>query len=215
MICVDIATLISSIIFFGVIFGWKLFDHLQKSYRSQNMYKKVGWIAEKESLNMVYSESVQLRDYDLLSYIIEEQSKLNISKEFCIDFSNEGEKKNVEEILNYHKNKVVELYFRGFLSKSRKVCQLSSLEYYFFSLYSFLYKEIDKGQSSFKWSLNDNGRAFFKIYLITNMFVENNEKTKNLFDYINPNLKKLTMEHLEKINLHYEERKINYGTKNI
>jgi hypothetical protein len=146
---------------------------------------------------------------------MEEQNKLKLSKEFCIDFSNESEKKNVEEILNFHKSKVVESYFHGFLSKSRKVCQLTSLEYYFFSLYCFLYKEVDKGNSSFKWDLNDYGKAFFKLYLITNIFVESNENTRKLFDYINPNLKKLTMEHLEKINLHYKESMIHCGRNNI
>ena len=112
----DITALISFIIFLGGILGWKLFDYFIKLYRNQNMYKKVGWIAEKDRHNICYSEFVRLRDYDLLSYIIKEQNKLNLSKEFCIDISNKSEKKNVEEILNTHRKNVIESYFHNTLS---------------------------------------------------------------------------------------------------
>ena len=179
------------------------------------MYKKIGWIAEKDKCTSAYSEDVSLRSEDLIYYIMEQQGESDIPKQYRIDFTNKSEIKNVEEILNTHRNNVVESYFHGFLSKSRKICKLEPLEYYFFSLYCFLYKEIDKGHSSFEWNLNDNGRAFFKLYLITNIFVESNEKVKKLFNYINPNIKKLTMEHIEKIDSHYKERMRNYGTDNI
>ena len=191
---------------FALLGGWRLFDHFKKLSRSENIFKKVGWIVEKESYSVCYSDRVNLRDKDLISYLIEEQSKLNIPKQHRIDFSNNSEIKNVEEILKFHKNKVVESYFQDFLSTSRNICKLKPLEYYFFLLYCFLYKEVDKGNSSFKWNLTDYGRAFFKLYLITNIFVESNENTRKLFEYINPNLKVLTMEHLEKINSHFNER---------
>lgn len=207
--------LICTLITLIIIFAWRLFEYLKKLHRNQDMFKKVGWIAEKECNTMCYSDSVSLRDMELISYIAEEQSELNIPKQYRIDFSNKSEMKNVEEILNFHKNKVVESYFHDFISKSRKICQLKPLEYYFFSLYCFLYKEVDKGNSSFKWDLTDCGRAFFKLYLITNIFVESNENTRKLFEYINPNLKKLTMEHIEKINSHFKERMNHYGTNNI
>lgn len=194
------------LLFFALLGGWKLFDHFKKLSRNENLFKKVGWIAEKESYSVCYSDRVKLRDKDLLSYLIEEQSELDIPKQYRIDFSNNSEIKNVEEILKFHKNKVVESYFQDCLSNSRKICQLKPLEYYFFSLYCFLYKEVDKGNSSFKWNLTDYGRAFFKLYLITNIFVEKNENTRKLFEYINPNLKNITMNHLEKINSHFKER---------
>lgn len=189
-------------------------EDLRKLYRNHNMYVKIGWIAEKEKSTVAYKDA-SLRSEDLIYYIMQQQIELNIPKQYSIDVLNENERKNVEEILNFHKNKVVESYFHDILSKSRKICKLNSLEYYFFSLYCFLYKEIDKGHSSFKWSLNDNGRAYFKLYLITNMFIESNEKTKKLFEYINPNIKAMTMEHIEKINSHLEERKKHYGTDNL
>lgn len=207
----DFEGAVISLLVLSIFFLWFFYEHLKRLYRNHNMYKKIGWIAEKEKFAANYGKDASLRSDDLIFYIMQYQIELDIPKRYCIDISNKTEKKNVEEILNFHKNNVVESYFHAFLSKSRKVCQLSSLEYYFFSLYCFLYKEIDKGHSSFKWSFNDGGRAFFKLYLITNMFVENNKKTKRLFVYINPNIKELTMEHLEKINLHYEERSENYG----
>ena len=196
---------ICCIIFIAITAGWKFFDNLKEIYSMQNMFRKVGWIAEKER-TMCYSDSINLRNMELISYIAEEQSKMNIPKQHHIDFSNDREIKNVEEILNFHKNKVVESYFHGILSKSRNICKLTPLEYYFFSLYCFLYKEVDNGNSSFKWRLTDDGIAFFKLYLITNIFIESNENTRKLFEYINPNLKNLTMEHLEKINSHLKER---------
>lgn len=199
-----------AVIFLGM---WIIPAYKENKYR-RDLYKKVGWIAEKEKTTVAYGGNVSLRSEDLIYYIMQQQIELDIPKQYCIDFSNISEKKNVEVILNCHKNKVVESYFHDFLSKSRKVCQLKSLEYYFFSLYCFFYNE-HKDESNFRWSLNDYGRAYCKLYLITTMFVESNEKIKNLFEYINPNLKKITMEHLEKINLHLEERKKYYGTYNI
>lgn len=203
-----------SFLVLSIFLLWLLYDHLKKLYRNHNMYKKIGWIAEKEKTTDI-GKDISLRSEDLIYYIMQYQRKLDTPKQYCIDFTSRSEVKNIEEILDYHKNNVIESYFHNTLSKSRKICKLTPLEYYFFSLYCFLYKEIDKGNSSFKWLSNDNGKSYFKLYLITNIFVENNENTKKLFNYINPNLKKLTMEHIEKINSHLEERKINYGRKGI
>ena len=195
------------VLFIVCSIGWKVFDDLNKLYQIQNIYKKVGWIAEKEKSTVAYKDA-SLRSEDLIYYIMQYQRKLDTPKQYCIDFTSRSEVKNIEEILDYHKNKTVERYFHGFLSKSRKICKLTPLEYYFYSLYCFLYEEIEGAySSSFKWCSNDNGISYFKLYLIANIFVENNENTKKLFDYINPNFKKITMEHIEKINSHLEERR--------
>lgn len=204
--------LIFCIAFFLLLAVWKEFDHIKKLRQQQNLFQKIGWIAEKDNRNMVYSEFVRLRDYDLLSYIIEEQHNLNIPKQFCIDYSNETQKKYAEEILNLHKDDVIKLYFSDFLTKSKNICKLNSLEYYFYSLYCFIYKELkeyrhyqDKiyfgekytDNTHFSCKLTDFGRTYYKLYLISLMFIEGNEHTRKLFEYIDPKLKNRLMGYLE------------------
>lgn len=193
--------------------GWRLFEHLKKHQRNQNIFKKVGWIAEKDNFTICYSSSVQLRDEDLIYYIMNEQAKLNLPEKFCLDNTNETEKKYAEEILNLHKNDVVKSYFCDFLTKSKNICNLNSLEYYMFSLNDYLHKnsnvdsyygrtKIYKFKSSDApysyYSLTDFGRTFFKLYLITNLFIQNNENTRKLYEHIDPNHKSHIMDYLEK-----------------
>lgn len=194
-------------------FAYILLDHLNKLSRNHNMHLKIGWIAEKDNNMMCYKDSVRLRNKELILYILEEQHNLNVPKEFCIDFSNKKEIKNAEEILDLYKNDVIKSYFHGLLTKSKNICKLDSLEYYFYSLYNFIYEELDTykndqdkiymnrkhiDDSYSICQLTNYGRTYYKLYLITNIFIENNKKTRKLFEYINPDLKKHIMEYLEK-----------------
>ena len=175
---------------------------MKKLYRNHNMYKKIGWIAEKEKTTVAYGNTdASLRSEYLIYYIVQQQRELDIPKQYCIDISNETEKANVEEILNVHKNDVVKSYFHDFLKKDKVFCKLNSLEYYMFSLNCFLqknlenYEYIDKIYSSREYTdkthyhrqLTDYGRTYYKLYLITKMFCKENEKTKMLIGGINSN----------------------------
>ena len=208
----EIEGLICTLITLIIIFAWRLFEYLKKLQRNQDMFKKVGWIAEKECNTMCYSDSVRLRDMELISYIMEEQKKLNLPKRFCLDYSNDNEKKDAEEILNLHKNDVIKSYFHGLLTISKNIYKLSSLEYYFYSLYCFIYKELDEhkyqdkkytneeytDKTYFSCQLTDYGRTYYKLYLITFMFIEKNEKTRKLFKYINHEHKQHIAKNLDK-----------------
>lgn len=204
--------LIPCLLFFTFLCSWRLFDYFKKSYMNNNMFKKVGWIAEKDCHMICYSDNVRLRDSDLISYIIKEQSNLEIPKDLYIDYSNETEKKNAEEILNIHKADVIKSYFCDFLTKSKNVCKLNSNEYYFYSLNCFIHKELNEykhhqdkiysdkeytDKTHFTCQLTDYGRTFYKLYLITLIYTEKNENIKKLFEYINPKLKMNIMEHLK------------------
>ena len=199
------------LLFSALMSGIKLFDYCQKSHRSQNIFKKVGWIVEREHPMSCYSEMVRLRDEELIYYVLQEQTKMDLQKEFFLDYSNEAERMYAEKILNYHKEYVVKFYFSDFLMKNKNICKLNSLEYYMFSLYMYLnnnadtnafHGEIYKFEKSEKpysyYTLTDFGRAFYKIYLITLIFTESNEKTKKLFKYIDPNFKNHIMDYLKK-----------------
>ena len=208
----DLDGFVSAIVPIFLISGWIIFDKTRNLYQCQNLFQKVGWIAEKEYRTVCYSDSVRLRNMELISYIAEEQQSLSINENLRIDFSNEAERKNIEEILNLHKADVIKSYFHGFLSKSKNICKLNAKEYYFYSLYCFIYKELkeykyqdeiykDKeytDKTHFNCKLTDYGRAYYKLYLITQMFVENNERTKKLFEYINPKLRNQIADYLNK-----------------
>lgn len=200
---------IGILLFFAFLGGWKLVDHLKKSNLNENMFKKIGWIAEQYNHNI--SERVKLRDMELLSYLIEEQVNLEIPEDLRIDCSHESEKTDAEKILNSHKTEVIKNYFSDFLNINKKICKLNSLEYYFYSLYCFVYKELkeykyqDKiyrdtkytDKTHFNCQLTDYGRTYYKLYLITNMYIIKNEKIRSLFEYIDPNLKDQIIDHLQ------------------
>ena len=204
-------TLLVVLLFITVAIVFKAADYCIKSSRRENMYKKVGWIAEKKN-PMYHYKNVNLRYNELTYYIMRQQAELSLPKEFCIDFTNEDEKMCVEKILDIHKDYVVKMYFSDFLPDGKLVCKLTQEEYYIYSLYDFLYhnlderdlrylgdiykfKEKDKPYSTY--TLTEVGRTSYKIYLIALMFIESHEKTKNLFKYINPNLKAHIMDYLK------------------
>ena len=160
---------------------------------------------------MCYHDSVSLRNDELISHVFEAQRKLKIPKELCIDYSNEVEKANVIELLNLHKADVIKSYFHGFLAKSKNICSLSSLEYYFYSLFEYLekhskshsllsdkiYKFKDVEGSYSYYDLTEFGRAFYKLYYLSTLFIEKNERVRKLFEYINPDMKNWFMNYLK------------------
>lgn len=196
------------IIFFCAWFIPRCKDNIYKA----NLFYKVSWIAEKRH-PMVYYKDVDLRHEELIYYIVKEQRRLNIPEHLCIDFSNENEKNYAEEILTLHKNEVIKSYFSNFLAKSKNIRKLDSLEYYLYSLHRFLNNELNEYKTNqdkiygdqdysdmpyIRCTLTDFGRTYYKLFLITQMFIENNEKTRNLYKYINPEQKNHITEQLEK-----------------
>lgn len=171
---------------FGVLFGFGtlailvfvLFKGFYKSVYLPKQYardieNKVRWIVIK---------SLTERDEELFEYIEEEQYKLNIEDKFLIDFSNE--KDFVCEILETHRQSVIESFFYDLLKKDKALYNLNSFEYYMWSLCCFLEK---------------NSRAkshdiiYYKLYYIVSLFCANNENVKSLFaNHINTlnNIKK-------------------------
>lgn len=197
---------------FIVIAGWMLFERIKNFYFGKDMFGKIGWIAKRRSNMRNYSSNVGLRDEDLLTYICKEQRKLNIPENLQLDYSNETEKENAEKILESHKVYVIGSYFSDDLQKSKNIYKLKSLEYYMFSLHCFLRPEVIEHRDyerkiySFEsrsrpysyYTLTDYGKTYYKLYLITLMFVENNPNTRKLFEHIDPNHKKHIMDDIEK-----------------
>ena len=190
-----------SFLFLGVsIWG----AHRTKLENSKNLYKKVAWIAEKSP----YNSSCRLRDFELAEYIEFEQKKLNIPQQFNIDFSNETEKEHIIKILDTHKNHVVKSYFCDRLSESKKIYNLETKNYYFLSLYNFIYNNQYKqslysnreyiSDYRYKCQLTEYGRVYYKLYLIIWLYVKDNEQIKNFFEYIDKEKENYILEILEK-----------------
>ena len=210
----NVEGLICCLIFVTFMFGLHLFDHLKKLSFNHNMYMKIGWIAEKEHPFMSYSHTdVSLRSNELFYYIMQEQIKMDISEDFQINYLNENEKKELEKILNLYKDDVVKSYFHGFLTKSKNIFKLTPLEYFMYSLFNYLNKQLDMNETTLKdkiydyknrvdsysyYTLTEFGRVCYKVNLITRIFVENNHNTKKLFEYIDPKFKNHIIEYLEK-----------------
>lgn len=203
-----ITALVPIMFFFFIWFIPRCKDYIYKA----DLYKKIGWIAEK-SHPMNYYKDVDLRNEELVYYIMQEQRRLSIPEQLRIDFSNESEKKDAEEILTLHKNDVIKSYFSGFLSKSKNICKLNSIEYYFYSLYSFIDNELNEYKSYqdeiygdkeyleknyFRCTLTDFGRIYYKLYLISLLYIEKNKRTRMLYEYINPEHKDHITEYIEK-----------------
>ena len=184
---------------------------IKKFYNSKNLYKKIAWISEKEPLNFCSKGEIALRDFELIDYIQREQNILNIPKQYCINFSDNTEKNNLIQILNSHKERVVKSYFLNMLTESDEIYRLENIEYYFYSLYCYIsnilceYNPSDiyhnKEYTSdcvFKCQLSDVGRVYYKLQLITQLYIGNNKNIRdpygNGIDYRINNIK----EHLDK-----------------
>lgn len=188
-----------------IIIAWVFYKNRLDD--EQNLYRKVAWIAVKQK-PFVFSGTSRL--FELIEIVELEHNNLNIDEQFRLDFSSETEKENLTKILNTHKEHVIKSYFHGLLAKSNEIYALNELEYYFFSLNSFLYDTIydvnaaytsreQVSDNEFKYQLTDYGRVYYKLHLVTSLYIEKNEhKVKKLFKYIDKEQKNRLMEALEK-----------------
>ena len=158
---------------------------------------KVRWIAIKGCLGTVFIDEKpkDVRDQDLVEYILQEQYKLNVEEEFLLDLSNDKEFDFVCSILDSHKQDVIESFFKGSLKKSKDFCRLDYLEYYMCSLWDFLeeiglkrkindislckYLQKDGIYTTYKFT--DYGIIYQKLYYITTLFCVTNDRIKPLF----------------------------------
>lgn len=183
--------------------------HKHKLNESWDMHKKVAWISNIYYFNLTPSH---LRTYELAECIEIQQRKLNISHQYCIDFSNENEKEYLSQILNKHKEQVIRDYFYNDNPKSSKgIYELTSLEYYFFSLHCFVYDNTSNYKDTesygkkeyisnweFKCQLSEYGRVYYKLELITRSYIESNDKVQKLFTYIDKERRNHVIEVLDK-----------------
>lgn len=175
--------------------------YLPKKYEN-DLVDKVRWIVIKSYNGSIFindskESSKEVRDRELFKYIEREQHKLNIEKKYCIDFSNEEEKDFICKILESHKQSVIESFFYKLLTKDKKFFELDFLEYYMFSLQSFLKEKLLKSDNFNDivlynhlradgcyrtYNLTDYGFIYTKLYYITTFFCVNNENTKHLLN---------------------------------
>ena len=162
-----------------------------------DFFDKVRWIALKDN---PYCANITNRDEDFISYIAQEQYRLEIDDIYGLNFANANELEYVIRILDAHKENVIELFFLGSLSKDKVFSNLNYLEYYMFSLFSFLSKkQLDdyyigkifngnkiyhhertehRGESIYKFT--DIALSYHKLFYIVSVFCVTNDKIKPL-----------------------------------
>lgn len=210
---VDKVELIITIIFLEIFFGWFFYGSFIKIYRNQNISQKIGWIVIDQDYKNSNSSSlgIHLRSLPLESYITNEQTKLDIPDKFKFSYSNEFEMKNLKKLLSVYKENVIDEYFRGFLSNSKKLCSLPSSMYFIVSLFGYLGEQLSTDKSTIKfevydykdnddsysfYTLTEFGRVCYKLYLITVVYIKNNPSTD--FVHVDTQLKDCITEYLEK-----------------
>lgn len=161
----------------------------QKTDDLQNIYRKISWIYDKNS----YTN----RGLNLYEYIEIEQNNQGVPHKYHIDFSSETEKLYLSQILNDFKEQSIESYFCNRLRETKAIYNLSPLEYYFFSLYCFVERNLSYGHTSklyekkecisdyeFRCQLTEYGKTHYKLALIAISYIQNNKQTQKLFNYI-------------------------------
>ena len=181
-----------------------LFRYIKKWFLNYGLFKKVGWII---ALNRK-RDLPQRCTGSLLDEIIYKQQKLEMPREFWLLRDNETEAKCTEEILDVFKKDISELYFGGYLSNTQKIRNLQEDGYFMYRMFVFcdkysgydnyklrdkIYKYESCDGSYSTYSLTDYGVTFYKLYLISLLYVEDNPYTRKLYEYIDPKLK----EHLK------------------
>ena len=171
--------------------------YLPKKY-AQDLLDKVRWIAISGNMGCIFDsrgKHKDVRDRALYKYIEREQNELNVEQEFCIDFFNEKEKDFICKILEIHKQKDIESFFRDSLKKDKVFYQIDKLEYYMFSIYGFLRENevraeldkiilytFDRQDGAYRtYKLTEFGLLYQRLYYIVTLFCVTNEKTKSLF----------------------------------
>ena len=133
--------------------------YLEKLY-AHDVEDKVRWIAIK---------TITERDEELFKYIEAEQYKLKVCDKYCIDFS--SEKDVVCEILEAHRQSVIESFFYNSIKKDKALYNLNHFEYYMCSLCGFLANNLKV----------DSTIAYYKLYYVVSLYCANNENIKPLF----------------------------------
>lgn len=175
-------------------------NFLKNRKYTKDLFDKVRWIAIKVYDGSIFIDdswktSKEVRDKDLIEYIINEQHNFQVDNIHSIDISNKIEIAFVCDILDAHKNEVIENLFLNSLVKDEKFFNLDFLEYYMFSLRNFLEKKqlkrdtfnnivlydyIRKEGSYTTYELTDYGIIYQKLLYVVTLFCINNEKIKTL-----------------------------------
>lgn len=187
-----------------IVILFPVIGYIKKCILNYSLFVKVGWIIAPYRARNLNSRSMTLEDN-----IIFIQQDLEMPMEFRLDLrNNKAEMKHTKEILDFFKQYISEQYFGGYLSNAQKIRNLNDDWYFMYSLFVFsdeyskydntklrdkIYKYESTDGSYHTHSLTDFGRAFYKIYLISLLYVENNQYTRKLYKYIDPKLK----EHLK------------------
>ena len=145
--------------------------YLGKLY-TNDIEDKVRWIVIKSFSGTIgnHRTSKTVRDMELFEYIEEEQYRLNVDDKYRIDFSTE--KNRVCEILETHRQMMIESYFFNSLKQDKAQYNLDYLEYYMWSLCCFLGNNLAK---------TDHGITYYKLYYVVSRFCENNKNIKQFF----------------------------------
>lgn len=197
-------------------------NFLKNRKYTKDLFDKVRWIAIKVSgtyggfifINDSRQTSKEVRDRDLIDYIIREQYNLKIENDYCIDASNKFEKDFICEVLEAHQKVVIENLFCDSLTKDKMFFKLNFLEYYMLSLRNFLEKiqlnrdnfnniilyDFIRQDGSYRiYELTEHGLIFNKLLFIVTLFCANSENIKPHFTNPDKVLKDL------KINLDNKE----------
>lgn len=186
-----------------------IIGYIKKCILNYNLFKKVGWIISTDRARHLPQ---RCWGHSLLDDIVYKQQNLKIPMEYRLNLrSDKTEKDNTEEILEVFKKYISEKYFGGFLSNDIKIRNLGEDWYFMYSLFEFsskyseydnlilrdkIYKYESRNGSYYTYTLTDYGRTFYKIYLISLLYVENNPHTRKLYKYIDSELKEFLKSYL-------------------
>lgn len=182
-----------AIAFILVLVLFMFFHKLHKFYKAENIYKKMKWICEKATKNR------KCADCDNLLYYLNNQThELKIPYDYQLLFRTTEEAYASVILERFKKSKLNSLFRQDMNSLTtmyKEWYKISDLDYFMLSLFGYLevnaesssyyysdkiYKRnMHKGDSSYSYyNLTDFGRAYFKLFLITALYCENNANTK-------------------------------------
>ena len=122
---------IIAIIVFATWICWIIKGTIYPIYKEskylKNIYYKVRWIAIKRPFGYLDSKA-EVRDKDLIEYIIDEQYNLDIESKYTIE--NEDEKAFACEILEIYRKYIMETYLAESFKQAKGIYDLSFLEFY-------------------------------------------------------------------------------------
>lgn len=190
------STLTTLIVIMPFLIG--LFNHLKKCIAKNKLKEQVCWCTvpgyhrEMSLLDCIYEQSKNL--------IIEKEYKLTVVDKLVI-----------KEILEKYCKDLSDSFFRNELKLDYRFTKFSNQEYFFFSLAAFLRKnqyncyfnsnkmydsktihKYDNVQRDEQYKLLEYGVIFNKLYLIAELYCENNKKINcdNSFNF-SPNIKRI------------------------